>query len=82
MAMAEENPTVLLIEVTDVQIPGAMDGLDLVQLLHKTLPHIRVLVTSGRSGPQEAGACGATSFLPKPCTANDIQNVLGAFAPA
>jgi len=63
------------IVVTDVQMPGQMDGLALVKLLKQTLPHIRVLVTSGRSGPQEAGAHGA-SFLHKPYTARDIQQAI------
>ena len=61
--------------ITDVQMPGSMDGLALAGLLHRDYAHIPVLVTSGRSGPREALQLGA-SYLPKPYTAQAITHAL------
>jgi CheY-like chemotaxis protein len=70
----------IAIVVTDVQMPGSMDGLALAQMLHRNHPEIRVLVTSGRSGSLEARECGNASFLPKPYTAAAIEKALAGLA--
>jgi CheY-like chemotaxis protein len=70
------------IVVTDVQMPGSMDGFDLVALLHRDHPHIRILVTSGRSGLQHRQSGGQISFLSKPYTAPALQKALSAFTAA
>src|SRR6201994_605092 len=46
------HPEIAMV-ITDVQMPGSMDGLELAILLHRDHVHIPVLVTSGRSGPQD-----------------------------
>ena len=33
---------------TDVNMPGALDGLDLAELVHLRWPHIKLVVTSGK----------------------------------
>ena len=62
--------------VTDVQMPGRMDGLDLVRIIRRDYPHTRALVTSGRASPQEARLSGAMSFISKPYTATAIQDAV------
>lgn len=69
-----EHPEIAAV-ITDVQMPGSMDGLALTKLLHRDHAHIPVLITSGRSGPQEALQNGA-SYLPKPYTAQAITHAL------
>lgn len=50
--------------VTDINMPGAFDGLGLARRVNDRWPHIAVVITSGRGCP---GACGAGArFLPKP----------------
>jgi CheY-like chemotaxis protein len=66
------------IVITDVQMPGKIDGLALVEILAQRFPHIRTLVTSGRTSSQEACNCGAKKFLPKPYTAIAIQTAVQA----
>lgn len=66
----------ITVVITDVQMPGSMDGLEFASLVHREYAHIPVLITSGRAGLQEAREHGATSFLSKPYTALAIQNAL------
>src|ERR1700754_2086080 len=62
--------------ITDVQMPGTIDGLKLVELIETHFPHIETLVTSGRAGQSEARASGAKKSLPKPYTASAIQSAV------
>jgi DNA-binding NtrC family response regulator len=64
--------------VTDVQMPGRLDGLDLCRIVGREFPRVRILVTSGKSSLRDARECGATQFLSKPYSANAIQTTVGA----
>ena len=67
--------------LTDVQMPGRMDGLALVSVISANYPAVKSIVTSARSDLSEARKCGASSFLSKPYTAYTIQAaVRGALA--
>jgi CheY-like chemotaxis protein len=52
--------------LSDVRMPGAIDGLELLRLVRETLPALPVILTSGHLAPDEALAKGATRFLAKP----------------
>ena len=49
---------------TDVNMPGAFDGLGLARRVRRRWPHIAVVITSGRGGPDRE--MEGTRFLPKP----------------
>ena len=57
---------------TDVQMPGRLNGLDLVDIVSRSWPQIGVLVTSGGPlvNPTELPPCAR--FVPKPWRAADI----------
>jgi DNA-binding NtrC family response regulator len=70
MAFAERMPESIAAFVTDIRVPGNLDGVDLALSVGHRWPDIPVLVTSGRyepPGPDDLPS--ATSFLPKPWTA-------------
>ena len=51
--------------VTDVRMPGSVDGFELAAYVRRTKPGLKVIITSGHAGPN--GAIGlADAFLPKP----------------
>jgi DNA-binding NtrC family response regulator len=63
--------------VTDIRMPGAMDGVDLARLVRHRWPKIRVLVTSGYDDGRRAKLPSGIRFLQKPWKARDvIANVL------
>ena len=43
--------------VTDVEMPGSLDGFTLARLVHKAWPHIGIVVVSARAGPGPGGGC-------------------------
>lgn len=62
--------------MTDVRLPGEMDGLDLVACVRRRHPTIRALVVSGNTSSREAGEAGAFGFLPKPYMAHSLINAV------
>ena len=66
--------TVLKIDlvVTDVQMPGSVDGLQLTRNLHTTHPQIPVIVVSGLPLRADAEAAGAAAFYPKPYDLDEL----------
>lgn len=52
--------------VTDVRMPGHMDGLALVTWVQLNNPAIRSIVVSGNATHAQAGKAGAVGFVSKP----------------
>jgi DNA-binding NtrC family response regulator len=63
--------------MTDVSMPGEMDGLDLVALVRRHHPGIRAMVVSGDTSAKEAANAGAVGFLSKPYMAHSLVNAIG-----
>ncbi len=52
--------------VTDVEMPGALDGFTLTRIIKRAWPHIGVVVVSGRAAPGRDGLPTGARFLTKP----------------
>ena len=57
---------------TDVQMPGALDGLDLVRQVHERWPNVLLLVTSGGLSIADADIPDDGRFVPKPYREGDL----------
>jgi len=58
--------------VTDVRMPGAMDGLGLVSRVQRDHPIIRSIVVSGNASANDAYKAGAVRFIAKPYMAHNV----------
>jgi len=58
--------------LTDVDMPGRMDGLGLVGQVRRERPSIRSIVVSGSASAKDAISAGAAAFVPKLYLANAI----------
>lgn len=58
--------------VTDVRMPGAMDGLALVSRVQHDHPLIRAIVVSGDATATQAYRAGASRFIAKPFMPNGV----------
>lgn len=68
--------------LTDVRMPGVLDGFDLAVRLSITCPGLPVLMTSGLERPTSL-LIPTVAFLPKPWRADDVVAALrGALASA
>lgn len=52
--------------ISDVRMPGPLDGLDLLARVRETAPTLPVIIMSGHLHSDEALTEGATQFLAKP----------------
>ena len=58
----------VLAVLTDINMPGEEDGLDLAAYVVKARPEVAVIVTSGRYAALPSGLPPGIRFLPKPWT--------------
>jgi CheY-like chemotaxis protein len=62
----------IAIMITDVQMPGSMDGLDLAHHARTHWPWIAVLIVSGHLAPLSGAMPAGSRFLPKPYQAEGL----------
>lgn len=75
-SILEQEPDIV---ITDVHMP-VMDGITLARKIHDLNQHIKIIFLSGYddfSYVQSALQLGASDYLLKPFTAEDIENVIG-----
>jgi DNA-binding NtrC family response regulator len=64
--------------ISDVRMPGSLDGMGLLALVRKTLPTLPVIITSAHLQSTLAIADGATQFIAKPYTMDLVLNAVSA----
>jgi CheY-like chemotaxis protein len=64
---------------TDIEMPGSMDGLKLAAAVRDRWPPINVVVTSGKSRPDDTQMSRNTQFIGKPYQTVDVVRAFGAF---
>ena len=68
--------------VTDVDMPGTMDGIALAQYAHRTWPGIGVLVISGKVGVLPSQLPAGARFMSKPFLEPQLIGAIAALANA
>ncbi len=71
------SPMRIDVVVTDVRMPGKIDGLGLAAYIREHRPSIKVIVMSGDYRPmQQEDALVFDRFLPKPLDLNSLINII------
>ena len=65
LKVLSEHPDVRVL-FTDINMPGALDGLDLARETHARWPSIKLIVTSGRAQPPDRDIPDDGRFVAKP----------------
>ena len=73
IAILDQNSSIRVV-LTDVQMPGSMDGLKLAHYIRDRFPPTVLVVTSGVLNPTKADLPAGSFFVPKPF---DPKRVLG-----
>lgn len=63
--------------LTDVDMPGGLNGIDLAKMVAECAPKISIIVSSARSAPDLAGLPDVAHRLAKPCTAAMLLSTVG-----
>jgi len=71
VAVLQEHGSKIDVLFTDVNMPGAKDGLELAHLVKQHWPWIGLLVTSGRDACATAEMPSGSRFIPKPYRPRD-----------
>ena len=68
----------IAVMVTDVQMPGPLDGLTLARVVRTLRPQVRIVVTSGGLRLGEEDLPGGVAFVPKPYAVDGLARRLSA----
>jgi CheY-like chemotaxis protein len=66
---------------TDIRMPGALDGLQLAEIVHQRWPAIRILLTSADVRPSAAAIPEHGRFLAKPYRLDTLQREVESVLP-
>jgi CheY-like chemotaxis protein len=72
LRLLESAPDEVRLIFTDIQMPGAIDGLGLVRLVRHRWPEISSIVSSGRIRPRQEDMPEEVRFIPKPWRAAEM----------
>jgi DNA-binding NtrC family response regulator len=62
--------------ISDIDMPGALNGIDLAKLVARCHMHTAIIMTSGAHDIEELGVPGA-QFFPKPYCLEELRTLLG-----
>ena len=65
---------------TDVNMPGSMDGLKLVEFAHRRWPPVLLIVTSGKNALRDSDLPDHGRFIPKPYSRQQVLSVVEQLA--
>jgi CheY-like chemotaxis protein len=71
----ESRPEISVV-LTDIEMPGSMDGLELACAIRHRWPRIEVVVTSGKWTPHADELPDRSRFMPKPYSLSDLTGLL------
>ncbi len=63
---------------SDINMPGAFDGLSLAHKIFQLRPEVQLILTSGRGAPLDADLPVGARFLLKPYNANQLTSLIRA----
>jgi CheY-like chemotaxis protein len=66
--------------LTDIDMPGSMDGLTLASTVRDRWPPIEIVVVSGKQRPRKAELPERSVFFPKPYDIHKLSSILGKMA--
>ena len=65
IALLDEHPDIQLL-ITDIRMPGSMDGLRLAHYVRERWPPIKIIVVSGMIDTSQSALPKRSVFIPKP----------------
>lgn len=76
IALLETRPEIVAV-ITDINMPGSMDGLALARIVRERWPPCALIMLSGQSKPADADMPARARFLAKPVVLRSLRHTLG-----
>ncbi|MDC7832235.1 MULTISPECIES: response regulator [Pseudomonas] len=76
LSYLEQHAGEIALVVTDVMMPGRLNGFDLAQIVADRWPALPVVLTSGYSGTEHHSLAPNAAFIAKPWTYQQIEEVI------
>ena len=73
--LLQSRPDIRVV-LTDINMPGSLDGLELAQAIRLRWPPIQIVVTSGKMTPAADELPERTHFVPKPYDFSRLASLL------
>jgi len=73
--LLETRPEIRVV-FSDIEMPGSMNGLNLIHAVRRRWPRVVLILASGRISPLVGEMPSETVLLRKPCAEHDIINVI------
>lgn len=64
--------------ITDIRMPGEVDGIELARRAKARLPRSNIIIMSGDTGGRDPAKYGFRNFLQKPFTAGQLAALIGS----
>lgn len=71
-----EGPIDFQVLLTDVNMPGKLDGFALAQTVRERWPDVKIVITSGLSANADKAEQSDFVFVPKPFTQDELASAL------
>jgi CheY-like chemotaxis protein len=71
-----EDDATIKVVLTDIEMPGSMDGLALSHYIRDRWPPTFLIISSGRKRPLECEMPAGAAFLAKPHHSRELANIL------
>jgi CheY-like chemotaxis protein len=79
MTILQARPDIQVI-ISDIEMPGSMNGLELARAVHERWPGIGIVVTSGRERPGPDDLSEKVAFLAKPYLPDTVTTLIRQMA--
>jgi len=73
----DRNASIVDLVLTDIEMPGELDGIALAALLRVSHPHLPVVLMTGYAGRLEQAVQQRFEVLPKPCSSEMLAAAIG-----
>ncbi len=74
-----QNRSDIRLIITDIDMPGSMDGLKLAAAVRNRWPPIKIIITSGKHRPDANALPESSLFLPKPYSIDSVVEAVRSF---
>lgn len=76
LRLLDDQPQTRVV-ITDVRMPGSLDGIELAHVVAQRCPDAAIVVVSGDATPKDGDLPPGAAFIPKPYILGEVRSAVG-----